>query len=162
MTTIFNFTPGRFAPYTFQPTLDGDQYNAVVKWNLQAQRWYIILTDNTGDMIFTLPLIGSLNPIPIDTIDFDEGVVTVSFIDRLFYPIGLEANITYSQNNPTGYNGIYLSTVIGPLSLQYFLQNDPGPIVSFGFASYDINLAGGYFNSTLVYRSNSQWFEVNP
>jgi hypothetical protein len=162
MTTIFNFVPGRFSPYTFQPILDGNQYNAVVKWNLQAQRWYIILTDDTNTEIFTLPLIGSLTPIPIDSIGFSEGVVTATFIDKLFFPIGLEANINFNQCTPAGYNGVFLSTVVGPTTIQYFLQNDPGPIVTFGFASYDINLAAGYFNSTLVFRSDSQWFEVNP
>jgi hypothetical protein len=162
MTTYFDFVPGRFTAYTFQPTLDGDQYNGSVRWNLQAQRWYLFIDDQSGTNIFTLPLVGSLNPIPIDSINFNEGIVTVNFIDRLFYPIGLEALITYTQNNPDGYNGAYLSTVIGPLTLQYYLPTDPGPIVSFGYSSYDINLAGGYFNSTLVYRTDSQRFEVNP
>lgn len=162
MTTYFDFVPGRFAPFTFQPTLDGNPYNATVKWNLQAQRWYIYLDDQTGNNIFTLPLIGSLNPIPINSIEFNNGIVSVGFINQLFYPLGSLVNITYTENTPDGYNGLYLSTVTGLSSMEFFLQNNPGSIITFGYASYNINLAGGYFNSTLIFRDQSQRFEVTP
>jgi hypothetical protein len=162
MTTIFSFVPGKFSTFTFQPILDGIQYNAEIRWNLQGQRWYIMLTDNLGNNIFTLPLIGSMNHSPINNITWEDGAVTVEMVNPHYYGIGQVANLTYTENIPDAYNGQFITSVIDQLTLQYFLQDDPGSIITVGFASYDINLAGGYFNSTLVYREDNNWFEVNP
>jgi hypothetical protein len=59
MPTIIAFTPTPQAPFQFQPTLDGNSYNATVTWNVYGQRWYVNLVDGFGDLIFCLPLIGS-------------------------------------------------------------------------------------------------------
>ena len=43
-------------------TLDGVAYQAVIGFNVFGQRSYITLTDQYGNRLFTLPLIGSANP----------------------------------------------------------------------------------------------------
>src|SRR5271165_3488747 len=59
--TYFPFTPNINSPFQFTPVLDGSQYNAVVTWNLFAQRYYINLYASDGTPIFSLPVIGSTN-----------------------------------------------------------------------------------------------------
>ena len=59
MTTFTQFTPPPASLFAFQPTLDGAVYSATVVWNLAGQRWYLQLTDLSGNLIVLLPLIGS-------------------------------------------------------------------------------------------------------
>lgn len=64
--TDFAFIPSVASlPYTFQPTLDGQPYSALIWWNVQAQRCYITVSDLSGNAIFTLPLIASPLNYPI-------------------------------------------------------------------------------------------------
>ncbi len=60
MTTIA-FAPNNSAspPFSTVFTLDGQNYNCVVGWNVYAQRWYFTLTDQAGTIYWTGPLIGS-------------------------------------------------------------------------------------------------------
>jgi hypothetical protein len=89
--TSYKFIPSNITAFSFQPTLDGVVYNIIVVWSLFGQRYYVNCYTNTGSLVFSLPLIGSLD----------------------------------------------------------------GP-------EYSVNLAAGYFKSTLVYREKSQTFEVSP
>ena len=60
MTTYYAFAPGNTAPpFQFQPTLDGNVYNATVGWNLSGKRWYLTLTDLNNNLVFCQPLIAS-------------------------------------------------------------------------------------------------------
>lgn len=59
MTTFVNFAPTAVAPFQFQPTLDGVIYNAIVRWNVFGQRWYVTVYQQDGTPIVTLPNIGS-------------------------------------------------------------------------------------------------------
>jgi hypothetical protein len=57
--TTFAFTPSNTTPFQFQPTLDGDIYNCLVKWGLFGQRWYLVCSDLSGNPIFTVAMVGS-------------------------------------------------------------------------------------------------------
>ena len=57
--TTFQFTPSSTTPFQFQPTLDGNEYTAIITWNVYGQRWYINLLALDGTRIFTMPVIGS-------------------------------------------------------------------------------------------------------
>jgi hypothetical protein len=72
--TSFPFTPNpATVPYNFFPTLDGNSYTGLVWWNIQGQRLYITLSDQQGNVIFTMPLIES----PIDyNISLTQGYFT--------------------------------------------------------------------------------------
>jgi hypothetical protein len=53
--------------------------------------------------------------------------------------------------------------VTGANSFSYALAQDPGVATALGLASYDVNLAWGYFQqSSLVFRTATQQFEVSP
>ncbi len=59
--TIIPFVISSTAPVPFQAivTLEGNQYSLTVFWNLYGQRWYFSIQDLSGNMIVTMPLIGS-------------------------------------------------------------------------------------------------------
>lgn len=89
MTTFVTYQASAVAPFQFQAALDGQTYNITVAWNVYAQRWYLVIVDQSGNRIATLPRTGSP-------------------------------------------------------------------------PNHDINIVGGYFQSTLVWRPSSGQFEISP
>lgn len=61
MTTLIAFAPNNNASPPFQAvfTLDGTSYTGSAWWNIAGQRWYLTLTDQSNNVIWTGPLIGS-------------------------------------------------------------------------------------------------------
>lgn len=78
-TTYTAFQPSPLTPFTFQPVLDGQSYNLTVTWLLGGNRYYVNLYDQSGDWIFTLPLIGSP---PDYNISLTAGYFTTSLVYR--------------------------------------------------------------------------------
>jgi hypothetical protein len=62
MTTYIDFVPSIAAPFQFQPTLDGQLYSVLVPWNLYSQRYYVEVSDLSGNLICAIPQVGS--PVP--------------------------------------------------------------------------------------------------
>lgn len=56
---ITRFTPSPQGPFQFQADLDGLTYNVTVTWNVYAARWYVNVTDPIGNLIVSIPMIGS-------------------------------------------------------------------------------------------------------
>lgn len=169
MTTYVDFVPSSSAPFQFQPTLDGQVYNAVVTWNISVlstaapQRYYINLYALDGTLIFALPLIGSPTGFEIESLSWANGSVTVTTTTPHGYRIGQTIALTISSCTPTAYNGVFNCLILSPSNFSYPLPSNPGVETSLGNVIYNINLASGYFQtSTLVFREASQQFEVNP
>lgn len=59
MAKIIPFLPANDVPFQATITLDGHAYIFYVRWNIFGQRWYVVLYDTTGDLIFNLPLVES-------------------------------------------------------------------------------------------------------
>lgn len=60
MTTYIAFVPQTSGvPWTGQFTLDGQSYKAQAVWNFAGQRWYLSLTDSSGNATWYGPLVGS-------------------------------------------------------------------------------------------------------
>ena len=51
---------------TFNPVLDGEKHTASIKYNFAGQRWYMLLTDSTGELIMNAPVIESTRDLPIN------------------------------------------------------------------------------------------------
>jgi hypothetical protein len=75
MITYTPFTPTYVDNFQFQPTLDGEQYNLIVTWNLSRQDWYINLYTLGGTLVTSQPLIGSP---PAEDINLMLGYFTTS------------------------------------------------------------------------------------
>jgi hypothetical protein len=80
-TVYIPFTPASNSNFKFQCTLDGNQYIAIVNWNLAGERYYVNLYDTSQNLIFCLPLIGSPN---FYNISLSNGY----FTDMLVYRVG--------------------------------------------------------------------------
>jgi len=166
MTTFTTFAPTATVPFSFSPTLDGAQYKAVITWGLAGQRWYVNLYNQTGNLIFYLPLIGSPTAVQTLSLTWDgvQNLVTVTTVVPHGLPIGITAQLTISGVTPAAYNGIRDLFAIGPSTLTFPQSVDPGGDATVnGNIGRDINIAGGYFNtSTFVFRQTTQQFEVAP
>lgn len=75
MTTLTQFTPATNQNFSFQPTLDGQQYTVVVTWNLFGQRWIVNIYTLQGVLVMQKPLRGS--PLDYD-INIIQGYFTTS------------------------------------------------------------------------------------
>lgn len=68
MTTLSPFLPTATKVFSFAPTLDGVQFNAIIAWNL-AGRWYLNLYDLNGTLILCCALISSPDDYDINMLE---------------------------------------------------------------------------------------------
>jgi len=162
MTTYTHFLPTATAAFQFTPTLDGQQYTAVVTWNMVGRRYYISLFALNGIRILTLPVIGSVDAIPVQSASWANGFVTVVTEQPHGYILHDTVELTLSGMAPDAYNGTTQALITGQNEFQFPLNADPGDPTKLGIVNYNINITAGYFSSTsLVFRESSQQFEVS-
>jgi hypothetical protein len=166
MSQLFAFTPisaGNTIPYQFQPVLDGQNYMGTVSWNVAGQRWYVVLVDPTGAMVFNMALVGSPIGQSIETLVWDNGFALGVTVVPTSFRLGDTLDLVISDCVPDGYNGKQRCLITGPDTFSYPLAENPGLITNVGTLSFDLDLLGGYgFDSTMVYRADNRQFEVNP
>lgn len=166
MTTFTDFVPSSIKPFQFQLTLDGASYTLVVTWGLAGQRWYVNLYDQTGIIVFYLPLIGSSNAMAIESLTWSATthLVTATTSRPHGLELGTVVTLTISNVFPSAYNGIINLMPIGSRVLTYYRATEPGGDATIqGTIGRDINLGAGYLKtSTLVFREATQQFEVSP
>lgn len=162
MTTLFNFVQPPNSLYQFSPVLDGNTYSATVYWNYPGQRYYIQVTDLDGTLIFALPLIGSPTGYFIESIAWSFGTVVVNTSMPHGYALGSTIDLTLVGCAPDVFNGLFRCLITAEDQFSYPLAANPGIATALGQVNYDINIAAGYFNSTLIWREPNQQFEVSP
>lgn len=164
MTTFFDFVPSNVAPFEFQPTLDGQVYTCVVTWNLFCRRYYLSCYRLNGTRVFTRPLLGSPAGLTLESITWDafQGTaIAVAAVEHGYAP-GSTVRLTIAGTNPAAYSGTVDALVLDATSFSWPLAADPGPTTSPGSAFRNVDIAGGYFNSSLVYRAPNRQFEISP
>lgn len=77
MATIFPFTPSSVSPFQFTPTLDGQQYNCIVTWNLFGKRWWINLYTLANVLVLARAMVGSA-PAPDAGLNMVEGYFSIN------------------------------------------------------------------------------------
>ena len=55
----FFVSPNLSPPFSANFILDGASYLGAVTWNFAAQRWYFTLSNNSGNLVWNGPLLGS-------------------------------------------------------------------------------------------------------
>lgn len=58
-TTLYQFTPTTGQNFSFLPTLDGQEYSAIVTWSLFGQRWILNIFTLQGGFVMQKPLTAS-------------------------------------------------------------------------------------------------------
>lgn len=163
MTTFINFVPSTVAPFSFQATLDGDQYNVVVTWNVFGQRFYVNVYAADGTLVVCRALVGSPTGLPVQAASWSQGRANLTTTSPHGYKIGTIITLTVTGMSPAAYNGTWQALITGPSTFSFPLASYPGASAAFGAASYNVDLVGGYFaTSTLVFRQSSMQFEVFP
>lgn len=162
MTTYFNFQPSAGTNFQFQPTLDGQQYTVIITWNVFGQRYYVNCYALSGALIFARALTGSPVGLDLETLSWSGGRVVATTTVPHGYVVGGTYELTVDGCVPSALNGTFRSIVTGPTTFEYSLANDPGTTTTAGIVEYNLNLAAGYFASSLVYREANGQFEVSP
>ena len=75
MASLTQFTPTVTQNFSFQPTLDGQQYAVVITWSLFGRRWVLSVYNLQNALILSKPLTGSPPDYDINLI---EGYFTTS------------------------------------------------------------------------------------
>ncbi len=162
MTTYTEFTPSPVQVFSFRPTLDGTTYNVTIPWSLFGQRYYVTCNTLGGNLVFSVPLVGSPAGVDIEAASWVPDTATITTRLPHALKIGSTVNLTIANMAPAAYNGTFSCTIINATQFTYSLSPNPGEVSTFGSMQYNINLAAGYFASTLVYREQSRVFEVTP
>ncbi len=163
MATIYDFAPTPLEPYQFSPTMDDRVVTARVVWSLFGKRWYLQMNELGGDLIFMLPVIGSLIGFHILSMVWLRGKVTLTTSFPHNFTVGNTVNLTIRGCVPDAYNGPKSVFVLTPTQFQFDAPSFPGRPLILGDISFDVNIAAGYFNtSTIVYRTANKQFEVSP
>ena len=162
--TNYPFVPSSVSAPQFQPTLDGQQYLVQLFWSLFGQRYYVQCSTIQGVLIFNVPLVESPGGVTVQSLAWNDETGNAQGTTSVphGYKLGATVALTVSGASPVGYNGQQLVLITGPSSFTYpmVVTSDPGPATVGGVLSYDINIAGGYFASTLVFRNSA--FTVTP
>lgn len=160
--TVTDFVPSTVAPFQFSPTLDGATYNVIVTWSLFGRRFYINVYALDGTLVLSTALVGSPTGFVLQTITWDRGRATATAVSPHGLKVGKTVDLTITGAAPDAYNGQVQAFITGPATFSWPLAQDPGAATATGSAAYGINLVGGLFASTLIYREASNRFEVSP
>lgn len=166
MTTYYPYQPSSQAPFQFQPTLDDEQYAAIVSFLAWGQRPYITIQDSSGNVVVYKAVVSSPDGLTVETLTWDSSTGTgqVSVVTTIphGFKVGATVELTVAGAVPNAFNGEYSMLAIDEATLVYALPLYPGIATSPGALFNDVSLTDGYFDSTLVFRESSATFEVSP
>ena len=169
MTTYFQFAPSQSSQYQFSPTLDGAVYNARVPSLLFGNRYYLDLKAANGAQIWYGAIVGSPTGVQIESLSWSNGVVTATTSAPHGYKIATSVSLVIAGCAPDAYNGVVQALSTGTDTFSYPLTADPGQATVFGSAGQEFSLIGGVpnvngvtFTSRLIFRTETQQFEVSP
>lgn len=162
MTTFIQFVPTQTQVFTFQAVLDETTYGVRVPYNIFGQRFYIEIFGENQTLVLSRALIGSAIGAQIEAASWLRGFASIRTGLPHGYKVGSIVTLTMTDIVPDAYNGRYECLITGPDTFSYALASNPGVATAFGAASYDVNLVGGLFASTMVFRAPTRRFEIAP
>lgn len=169
MTQYFPFRPSATSVFSFSPVLDGETYSATVPWLLFGARYYLSLQKLDGTQVWYGAVVGSPTGVQIQSLSWAHGRATAATAVPHGFKPASTVSLAVRGCSPDAFNGAVAALVTGPSSVSWPLATDPGAAMVFGSASRDVNILGGvanglggYFSSTMMFRTASQTFEVNP
>ena len=131
-------------------------------WGLFRRGYVVNCVALDGSLVFAVPLIGSPVGINLQSLSWANGTATATAAAPHGYAPGSTVRLAIAGCAPDAFNGTVDALVVDPLNFSWPLAANPGPATAFGTASRNLNIAGGYFASTLVYRAANGQFEVSP
>jgi len=163
VTSFVDFAPTVAAPFQFQAILDGATYTVIVTWNMFGARYYVNVYAPDGTLIASRALVGTAQAAQVESLSWSSGKASATVTLPHGFPLGRPVPLVVSGCAPAGYNGAVLATPTGDRTLSWAIAADPGQATAFGKISYPVDLVGGYFDvSTMIYRTQSNQFEIDP
>ena len=158
MSTLLDFTPSTLAAFQFQPTLAGQLYAVTVTWNVFDQRYYINLSDLSGNLILCRGISAS-GPVLEAGLGWANGVATATTTVPHNVPVGTLVDAVIAQTN-SGFDGEVMALATDAITLTYPLLTDPNQAVPLtGTVGFPLNLLDGYGLGTLLFHEDTQQFE---
>jgi hypothetical protein len=166
MSTLIDFTPTTNSVFPFSPTITnaagvGVQYNALVPYNMFGQRYYLNLTDLSGNQVAYVPVVGT-GPQLTASFTWDEqtGIALATTLGNHNMPLAGLANARVA-NTGSSFDGDFQVLSTGPTSLTYGLLTDPAvPLPASGQLNFDINLLAGLGIGLILFHADTMQFEV--
>lgn len=162
MTQTVNFTPNGSSNFTFPVTLDGNNYRGVITWSLFGLRYYLNLYDLNGNIIFTLPLIGTPLGYDLSALSVSNNIAVATTSVPHTFAVGSVVPLVISGANPAAYNGTFNCSIMSSTQFSYPLPQILGAATLPGVVNFNLSLTAGYFKSTMVYLPDSQQIVTNP
>jgi len=160
-TTFVAFIPSTTGAFQFQPVIAGTTYNAEIDYNAFGQRFYLNLTDLSGNSVHYCALAETGPSFPA-TLTWALGVATVSLTQPHQVPIGQQVLVRISGTDSV-FDGLqWQMLATNPTTLTYQLPEDPEVEPTQGLLSFDINLLEGIVPGALfVWHSDTKQFEFS-
>jgi hypothetical protein len=152
VSTLVDFLPTAIAPFQFQPTLNGTQYQVTIPWNIFRQNFYMNLSDLQGNQIAYKALISG-GPSLQAVFSWSQQVVTAVTAMPHNVPVGSPANVRVSQTSE-GFDGFFRALSTGASTLTYPLAVNPQDAPQ-GTLSFPLNLVAGYLDNCFLFFSDT-------
>jgi hypothetical protein len=81
MTTYIQFSPSSNSNFTFEADLDGQTYTLTARWSLYGERYYLMITDLSGNVLLNIPMVASPN-------NYDISLTAGYFTTKVIYREG--------------------------------------------------------------------------
>ncbi len=161
MSTLVDFVPSTIAAPSFQPTLNGTQYNATILYNQFERDYYLQLSDLSGNLIVFRSLTSS-GPVLQATLSWASNVAMAACTTNHNVPIATLANVLVSQTG-TAYDGSWQALAVSPTTFTYALTTNPQqPAPLQCNLEFPLNLVQGYLsNCYLFYYDATEQFEYS-
>jgi hypothetical protein len=158
VSAFVNFVQSALAPFQFQPTLNGVQYNVTVPSNAFGERYYINVSDLSGNLILYRALTES-GPSFQASLTWAKAVVTAALTSNHNVRMGELANLRISQSN-SPFDGTYQGLAVNATTFTFALPADPNVQVPVrGTLDFPLDLLAGYGIGSLFFHFETQQFE---
>lgn len=158
MSTFIGFTPSTTAAFSFQATLGGTQYSVSITWNIFGERYYINITDFSGNPILTRAMTAS-GPVLQAQFSWALGIATAATMAPHNVPIGSVVNAYISQTG-SDFDGQFQLLATNAYTLTYQLATNPEEALSIaGNVNFSLNLLYGYGIGYMLYHYETQQIE---
>lgn len=146
MTTFLNFQASALQAPQYTVTLDNDEYNLLITWNLARQGYFLNLHDQNQNLILCRAVVGSPTPLALAPPPSAEHVASMTWTEddggRVYFvmdepsptvTLGSYINISGAHNDGTGGDGavngtFYVDQFTDPSNFAALLTAAPGVV----------------------------------
>lgn len=155
---FIDFVPSTITAFNFQPTWDNTIYNVTVTWNVFGQRYYVNVTDTSGNLILCRGM-SETGPGFVSSFTWLNGIATVTTATPHNVPLGAVANIYVSGTGDT-FDGSWQALATGAYTMTYAVDEPANVLPENGTLSFPLNLIEGYLpGGWLLYHADTGQIE---